>query len=342
MAHKQLNLVYAIKQGEIVSIDDVESGLKCGCTCPACGEPLVAKKGKKMMHHFAHHSGSACEYGYESSLHLAAKEILSKSKRILLPPVYLHFPGSYREKELISEAKEINIDSVYLEKRHNNIVPDIVVCAGEKKLFIEIYVTHPIDDEKLEKIRVANVSTIEIDLSKKDKMMSAKELTDVLLNNSDDKKWKYNALEEKYLQKFRAVADERELVSRGFTVHVDNCPIKCRIWRGKPYANFFDDCLYCKYCISVMGQDRILCSGHKRIATLNDFNIPEEIRIKDSDNIIAEDKNKLFASGHCPNCGGKLVERESRYGAFLGCNNYPHCRFMAYTDKNTGEIKTKY
>ena len=47
MAQRQLNLVYALRHGEIVSIADVESGLKCECACPACGELLVAKKDKR-------------------------------------------------------------------------------------------------------------------------------------------------------------------------------------------------------------------------------------------------------------------------------------------------------
>ena len=47
---RQTKLIYALKDGEITSIADVESGLKCGCVCPACGEPLVAKKGSKVMH----------------------------------------------------------------------------------------------------------------------------------------------------------------------------------------------------------------------------------------------------------------------------------------------------
>lgn len=29
----------------------------------------------------------------------------------------------------------------------------------------------------------------------------------------------------------------------------------------------------------------------------------------------------------CPRCGGKLVERNGRYGAFLGCERYPRCRY---------------
>ena len=29
----------------------------------------------------------------------------------------------------------------------------------------------------------------------------------------------------------------------------------------------------------------------------------------------------------CPKCGGKLVERKGKYGDFLGCSNYPRCKY---------------
>lgn len=29
----------------------------------------------------------------------------------------------------------------------------------------------------------------------------------------------------------------------------------------------------------------------------------------------------------CPRCGGELVKRNGRFGAFFGCGNYPNCRF---------------
>ena len=34
-----------------------------------------------------------------------------------------------------------------------------------------------------------------------------------------------------------------------------------------------------------------------------------------------------IALGICPRCGGKLVERQGKYGRFFGCSNYPKCRF---------------
>lgn len=30
----------------------------------------------------------------------------------------------------------------------------------------------------------------------------------------------------------------------------------------------------------------------------------------------------------CPKCGGTLVERESKYGKFIGCSNYPRCKYI--------------
>lgn len=155
MAIKGKNLIYALLDGNIVSINDVESGMKCGCVCPACGSPLIAKKGSKVMHHFSHHSQINCEYGYESSLHLAAKDILSRAKRIMLPAVRLQFPGSGKEDILIREAQEIEIERVDLEQRNDNVVPDVVIHAGGKQLFVEVFVTHRIDVAKLAKLRKA-------------------------------------------------------------------------------------------------------------------------------------------------------------------------------------------
>ena len=184
-------------------------------------------------------------------------------------------------------------------------------------------------------------STIEIDLSKKNETITTEELTELLLSNSNEKKWKYNVIAQSYLQKFYKVSDKRKLVSRGFAVHVDNCPIKSRVWKGKPYANFMDDCLYCEYCILSKKDDEMLCSGRLRIASIADFDIPENQRIRESDKRFDDLKENAFIEGICPNCGGKLVERQSRYGTFWGCSNYPHCRFTASPDPQTGEIKMK-
>lgn len=40
-------------------------------------------------------------------------------------------------------------------------------------------------------------------------------------------------------------------------------------------------------------------------------------------------KEVLVSKKICPKCGGKLVERKGRYGNFLGCSNYPKCKFTS-------------
>lgn len=32
-------------------------------------------------------------------------------------------------------------------------------------------------------------------------------------------------------------------------------------------------------------------------------------------------------NNRCPKCGGLLIERESKYGKFLGCSHYPKCKY---------------
>ncbi len=336
---KQMNLTVALKDGVAVGIENVESGLKCGCICPACGERLVAKKGAKTMHHFAHHAGHTCEYGYESSLHLAAKEILSRAKKIMLPAVYVKFPTTYKEAVLVSDAKEIEIEKVELEKRFGDVVPDIVVYAGGKQLFIEIYVTHAVDNEKLEKLRQRDISTIEIDLSEQDSITSINELAEILLGASDLKTWKYNSVANKYLKYFYDCADTRKVIRRGLAWHVDYCPIPMRIWRGKPYANYWDDCIYCEYCVYAINSRKILCLGAKGISKIEDFKKTEPDQSKRMK--LNEQKLMAIEIGKCPHCNGKLIERHGKYGGFWGCQNYPDCMFTVSVNPETGNQTLK-
>lgn len=44
-------------------------------------------------------------------------------------------------------------------------------------------------------------------------------------------------------------------------------------------------------------------------------------------NTMKENEEKV-QKGICPKCGGKLVERNGKYGPFLGCSNYPNCKYI--------------
>ena len=39
-------------------------------------------------------------------------------------------------------------------------------------------------------------------------------------------------------------------------------------------------------------------------------------------------KEDFESNDICPRCGGTLVKRSGKYGAFMGCSNYPKCRYI--------------
>ncbi|WP_311492797.1 NERD domain-containing protein [uncultured Anaerococcus sp.] len=51
-------------------------------------------------------------------------------------------------------------------------------------------------------------------------------------------------------------------------------------------------------------------------------------------NKIKKENEKKIEEGICPKCGGKLIEREGKYGKFLGCSNFPKCRFVVSGKKD--------
>lgn len=278
MNNKHKNITYAIKDNKLVYINDVEKGLSCGCMCPACGEKLIAKKGSKISYHFAHYS-TDCGKGYETSLHLLAKEILSEIGEIILPPVNIMNSCS---NMLISNARKIKIDYVELEKTTDNIIPDIIVHSSNRRLIIEIRVTHKVDNAKIEKIKNIGISALEIDLSKYNKSISKSELKDILID-SNNKSWLYNTVAEKYFKALCFFSEEKAVIRRSFASHVDYCPIKAREWHGKPYANFIDDCTSCEYLVKINSHTiinnynqfdekiSIICAGKNKISKKEDL-----------------------------------------------------------------------
>jgi hypothetical protein len=219
--------------------------LACECACPVCGGALVAKKGERKVHHFAHASGADCEAAYETALHKAAKELLLEHRRIALPAVEIRF--DQRRPILLKAASTYELDGVELETRFGGTVPDVTASVGGKPLFIEIRVTHAVDEVKLAKIKAQDVSTVEVDLSNVDRNTSLDTLKSLLIEQSPTKTWLHNAYAQNRHTKLVAHAPPQLPVQRGMATHIDGCPLPARRWNGKPYANLVDNCLGCRY-----------------------------------------------------------------------------------------------
>ncbi len=163
-----LELRYALRKdtNKLVFVDDVPSGLQCECLCPHCQKVLVAKKGNEREHHFAHYNGADCGKARMTTLHLLAQNILQTTKQVM-PPSY---NGEYVQwKARLITFDEITLEKVFIEqgiRRKPDCIGKTIDKTGNKHtLWIEVRVTHKIDEEKAIDIKSLGQSCIEIDLS---------------------------------------------------------------------------------------------------------------------------------------------------------------------------------
>lgn len=180
-AIKENKEIIYIKTGDLQNKDKYKN-----CYCPECGEKMIPRMGEKNKWHFSHISNKQCDGSFETSLHLYAKELIKKNNKILLPHLLL---GEYLEFNKMdqsfvqdihkweNENQERITDKIFInenrysyewienEIRIGDFIPDCVVEIGQKKLAIEIYVTHAVDKQKENKVKKYNMDMIEIDLS---------------------------------------------------------------------------------------------------------------------------------------------------------------------------------
>lgn len=164
-AHSGKSIVARDNAGNLRTVETVERGLACDCVCTVCGRALIARKGQKQSHHFAHQRDElqpACSRAGETILHLYAKELLSSERRI-------YFPAITVEDELgpleMTDGRHVDFEAVELEVHMGEIVPDVVASLRGRRLFIEFSVTHPCSDEKLQRFKKHDAGVLEIDLS---------------------------------------------------------------------------------------------------------------------------------------------------------------------------------
>ncbi len=65
---------------------------------------------------------------------------------------------------------------------------------------------------------------------------------------------------------------------------------------------------------------------------LKDFYYPFMDKIEAGKKNIISQKVHEKTGESCPKCGGELVKKNSRYGEFIACSNYPKCKYVKQTE----------
>lgn len=76
-----------------------------------------------------------------------------------------------------------------------------------------------------------------------------------------------------YINESDIKGEKKYVIERNCAIHVDNCPISIRVWRGKSYANVLDDCGSCEYLLAEsenlgnydFPEQFLVCGGSKGI-----------------------------------------------------------------------------
>ncbi|WP_154512900.1 type I DNA topoisomerase [Helicobacter pylori] len=72
---------------------------------------------------------------------------------------------------------------------------------------------------------------------------------------------------------------------------------------------------------------------------LKDFYYPFMDKIEAGKKNIISQKVHEKTGQSCPKCGGELVKKNSRYGEFIACNNYPKCKYIKQTENANNGAK---
>lgn len=112
-------------------------------------------------------------------------------------------------------------------------------------------------------------------------------------------------------------------------------PIVCFSNQVRLSKDISNDVIQLDYLVSAIETYQNIVMEHQDIDVIynkiREFNITDKTErkrhVKNIKQKIKEDKNKVD-NMICPKCGGKLVNRDGKYGPFIGCSNYPNCKFI--------------
>ena len=237
-------------EGKSVYIDEVRNGKKCNCFCLECGSPLIAKQGKIKTHHFAHANGNDNIKCSQTALHLLAKEIIYEEKRI---PILIN-----------GKVQIVSVTEIEKEKNLGDIIPDLYTEFEGKPVSIEIFVSHPVDSIKYDKIQRHKLTTFEINLSKQ--VFESKEEVKEAIYNLENTKiiYDYNFFQF-FINQKKTLLMQKGIYKPSINGVIQKCPMCVNTFNNRiiNMHNIKSD--FCKNCFfgyKDLQHDGFYCVGH--------------------------------------------------------------------------------
>ena len=198
--------------GKIVSIREVANGKACDCSCPECGEVVIARQGEIRQWHFAHVSGADCSGSAEGALHRAAKQLIVEEGRVLLPSLAVRQTvrlddGRTGQGAVALPEEAAVLTEPRLEVQLGVIRADVAAQHRDEPLLIEIAVTHFVDNVKRDNLSTLGIACVEIRLSPDPELLWTWDLLrQQVLLDSHNREWIFHPERTRLLEEARQLA----------------------------------------------------------------------------------------------------------------------------------------
>jgi len=162
----------------IVDVYAVKRGRACGCVCPSCRTPLIARQGEEKVWHFAHASRDVydrttqeCDFSFYVSVRLMARQLIGSRLTLALPDYrsrvtqYVEDLHQTRTLDyLVTEARSVELEHVEVETSFADVAVDVKGKVGDFDFVI--YLVHPgrVVPTELESLDGAKAGVVAIDL----------------------------------------------------------------------------------------------------------------------------------------------------------------------------------
>jgi hypothetical protein len=138
----------------------------------------------------------------ETLLHREVKAILEREKRIRLPELHVEAQwqrsnGFVDRKVWSAPEAEVSLTSVELEVHLGRSVPDVIATwvdddGWTHSIFIEVTVTNPIGDERIDRLASFGYPALEIDIGRMGGIVTREEFTRLVVEEVAGKRWLYH------------------------------------------------------------------------------------------------------------------------------------------------------
>jgi hypothetical protein len=166
----ETKIPFGERDGTLFRAHEVENGLRCGCVCPGCQQPLnAANNGEKVIPHFRHAKSNDCFDGFREGVRRAAVALIALHKQLMLPALSETVRVATQGGRLLEEKVELRpvittADTMERFVELDGLRGHAVLHQSNRQLIVRIKLSARMEHERYRQIEALEHSSMEIAL----------------------------------------------------------------------------------------------------------------------------------------------------------------------------------